>query len=157
MRKFFYWLGVTAAIAIVAVIIAGGLLARRGFSLDAEAKAYVDQAVVAICGNWDQQQLIDRAAPELLAAMKTNSLAGVFERASRVGPLLKYEGANGQASMIVYNGNAKITANYVATAQFEKGEATIKFALVKDDGGWRISGFHVDAHPKTPDSAIQHI
>lgn len=157
MRRFFYWLGVVAAIAIVAMVIGGVLVAKKGLALDADAKAYVDSAVVAICGTWDQQQLIDRASPELMAAVKPGELQALFERLSSAGPLSKYEGANGQATMMVYNGNSKITAKYVAKALFAHGEGTINISLIQSDGKWRILGFHVDIAPKPADNEIQHI
>jgi len=157
MGRVFYWLGVATAIAIVAVIIGGVLIAKKGLSRDADAKTYVDQSVVAICGKWDRQQLIDRASPELLAAIKPEELTTLFERLSSAGPLLKYEGANGQASMMVYNGNSKVTAKYVAKALFAHGEGTINISLIQNDGRWRILGFHVDIAAKPPDGDVQHI
>lgn len=157
MRRFFYWLGVTAAIVIVVAIIGGVLVAKKGLALDADAKAYVDSAVVAICSDWDQQQLIDRASPELLAAVKPGDLPALFEKLSSAGPLSKYEGANGQASVTVYNGNSKITAKYVAKALFAHGEGTINISLVQNDGKWRILGFHVDIAAKPADNEVRHI
>jgi hypothetical protein len=157
MGRVFQWLGIAAAIAIAALVIGGVLVARKGFTLDADANAYVESAVVAICGKWDQQQLIDRASPELLAAIQPGELAALFEKLSAAGPLFKYEGANGQATMTVYNGNSKIAAKYVAKALFAHGEGTIDISLVQTDGKWRILGFHVDIAAKPPDSDVQHI
>jgi hypothetical protein len=157
MRRIFYWFGVLAAIAIVAIVIGGVLIAKKGIGLDADAKAYVDSAVVAICSNWDQQQLIDRASPELMAAVKPGELQALFERLSSAGPLSKYEGSSGQASIMVYNGNSKITAKYVAKALFAHSEGTITISLIQNDGKWRILGFHVDLAAKPADKEVQHI
>lgn len=158
MRRFFYWFGVIAAIGIVAIVIGGVMVAKKGIGLDADAKAYVDSAVVAICANWDQQQLIDRASPELMAAVKPGELPALFEKLSSAGPLSKYEGSNGQATMMVYNGNSKITAKYVAKALFARGgEGTINISLIQSDGKWRILGFHVDIAAKPAGNEVQHI
>jgi hypothetical protein len=157
VRRFFFWLGVVAAIAIVAMVIGGVVVAKKGLALDADAKTYVDGAVVAICSKWDQQQLIDRASPELLAAAKPGELAALFEKLSSAGPLSKYEGANGQASVMIYNGNSKITAKYIAKALFAHGEATIDISLIQNDGKWQIAGFHVNIAAKPADGDVQHI
>ena len=46
----------------------------RGFMLgNTEGRAYVDSAVPAIARNWDRQELLDRAAPELKAKATPNS------------------------------------------------------------------------------------
>ncbi|HTJ65385.1 MAG TPA: hypothetical protein VL899_16410 [Alphaproteobacteria bacterium] len=156
-RRFFYWLGVAAAVAIVAVIIGGVLLVKKGASLDAEAKTYVDSAVVAICGKWDRQQLLDRASPEFMAAIKPEQLDALFASLSAAGALTKYEGANGQAKIMVYNGNERITAKYVAKALFEKNAATITLSLTKNGETWQISSFHVNLEPRPPDDTVQHI
>ena len=157
MRRFFFWFGVLAAIAIVAIVIGGALVAKKGLDLDADAKAYVDSAVVAICSKWDQQELIDRASAELMAAVKPGEIPALFEKLSAAGPLSKYEGANGQASVMIYNGNSKITAKYIAKALFAQGEGTINISLIQSDGKWRILGFHVDIAAKPADNDVQHI
>jgi hypothetical protein len=46
---------------------------------DAESKAFVDGAVPAIVATWDQQQLLDRATPELRRSIIPDNLASLFK------------------------------------------------------------------------------
>ena len=148
MRKFLYIFG-TAALAVVVVFVAGiGILIWKGNGLDAESKAYVDAAVPAITAHWDKKALLDRAGPELRAATTPDQIANLFDNFSRLGPLIQYEGASGQANMAYFTGKGgQVTAMYEAKAKYEYGEATLQLRLIKHDGAWAIVGFHVDGRP----------
>ena len=37
-----------------------------------------------------------------------------------------------------------VSASYVAKAKFKDGTGTVRILLLKQDGRWMISGFHVD-------------
>lgn len=148
MRRFLYILGAVTLIIIVAGGIGFGVLLFKGSALDAESKAFVDDAVPAITATWDAQQLLDRATPELRASAKPQELKALFERFSQFGPLVQYEGATGESLMSYMAGSGSIVAaSYLAKARFRNGNATIKIVLRKRDGRWMIHNFHVDSAP----------
>lgn len=145
MRRF---LQIVGGIALtILILIAGGIgyVAYRGNGLDAQSKAYVDAAIPAIAAHWDREQLIARAAPELLKATNPVQLQAVFDTFAKAGPLVHYDGAKGQATMSYFSGTgSSVTAIYVATAHCRDAVATIHLTLVKRGGKWMIVGFHVD-------------
>ena len=121
MRRFLYILGAVTLAIIVAAGIGVGVLVYKGKTLDVESKAFVDSAVPAIAAGWNKEQLLDRATPELR------------------------DRAAGDANMSYMAGSGStVSASYVAKAKFKDGVATIQITLVKRDGRWMISGFHVD-------------
>jgi len=156
MRKFFYILGVIAAILIVTAGVGLGIVIYKGRALDAESKAYVDAAVPAITASWSQEELMRRAAPELRDSIKPGQLTAVFGAFSRLGPLVTYEGATGDANMSYFTGTGStVSATYVAKAKYQNGEATIRIVLLKRDGQWMIQNFHLDSPGATPAGAVQ--
>lgn len=148
MRKFLYVFGAMALGLLVLLVSGIGFLMSKGNGLDAESKAYVDAAVPAITALWDRTALLDRAAAELRSASTPDQIANLFDNFSRLGPLVRYEGATGHANMTYFTGTGgQVTAIYVAKAVYQNGEATLRLNLRKRDGAWRIVGFHVDGRP----------
>jgi hypothetical protein len=148
VRKFLYVLGALTSIAMVAAGIGIGVAFYKGNALDAESRAFVDSAVPAITATWSRQQLLERATPELRDIVKPDQLTTLFDRLSRLGPLVKYEGATGQATMSYMVGSGStVSASYVAKAQFQNGGAVFQIILLKRDGRWMIHNFHVDPAP----------
>ncbi len=145
MRRVFSILGVVMLVLIVAVGVGIGLAFYNGRKLDAQSRAFVDRAVPAITAHWDKEQLRKRASAELRQTLKPGELTGLFGIfSSRLGPLIKYERAKGQANMSYMIGSGgKVSAAYVAKGLYEKGAATIRILLVKRGGRWLIQGFHV--------------
>ena len=149
MRRFLYILGTLTLAIIVAAGIGLGVFFYKGHALDAESKAFVDRAVPAITATWSEQQLLDRATPELRASVKPEELKALFDRLSQLGPLIEYEGATGEATMSYIAGIAgsggTVSASYVAKARFQNGTATFRIVLMQRDGHWLIHNFHVDS------------
>jgi hypothetical protein len=145
MRKFLAVVG-AVALALVVVATAGvAFMAWKGTAADAESKAFIDAAVPAIAATWQEQQLLDRATPELLKAAKPVDLTEFFTKLSALGSLIKYDGSTGQSMMSYFTGSGgTVAAAYVAKAEFKNGTATFNVALLKRDGRWMINGFHVD-------------
>jgi len=145
MRRFLLILGSITLVVIVAAGIGVGLLIYKGNSLDTESKAFVDSVVPAIAANWSKEQLLERTTPELRASIKPEELRAVFDAVTQLGPLVEYQGATGDANMSYMAGSgSSVSASYVAKVRCKDGAATIQIALVKRDGRWMISGFHVD-------------
>ncbi len=145
MRRFLYIFGAAILVIIVAAGIGVGVVVYKGNALDAESKAFVDSAVPAIAASWSKDQLLDRATPELRANVKPEELRALFDAVSQLGPFVAYEGATGQANMAYMTGSGSaVSASYVAKAKFKDGTATVRILLLKRDGRWMISGFHVD-------------
>jgi hypothetical protein len=140
---------IVAAVAIVLGAAGFFWLGHSRSALDAEARAYIGDALTAISAHWSMDELVKRATPELAERIDANSqeLTDLFHGASAgLGPLRQYEGAEGE----VYLGAAiamrtAISAKYTAEGQFEKGEATFRVKLLKINGNWRIHGFFIDS------------
>lgn len=148
MRRFLYVLGALTLTVIVAAGIGLGALFYQGRALDAESRAYVDSAVSAIAATWSKHELLDRATPELRDSIKPEELDALFDRFSRLGPLIEYEGATGDSTMSYMSGSGGVvSASYVAKARFQNGDATFRIVLMKRDGRWMIHNFHVDLAP----------
>ncbi len=148
MRKFLYVLGALTLIIIAAAGVGFGTLFYEGRALDAESKAFVDSAVPAITATWDKQQLLDRATPELRRSVRPEELDALFNTLSQLGPLVKYEGATGEAAMsYIFGGGGAVSASYIAKARFQNGSATFQIVLMRRNGQWMIHNFHVDSAP----------
>jgi hypothetical protein len=146
MRKFLTVVGGLTLIVIAVLGIGIGVAIYKGTALDRESKAFVDEAVPAIVATWSRQQLLDLATPELREKLEADN--GLFDAFSRLGPLVEYEGAKGQATMSYTTSSGSIvSASYVAKARFKNASATIRIGLTKQDGRWMIHGFYVDSVP----------
>lgn len=153
MRRFFF-----AALLIVGAVGLYWLMSPS--ALDAECAAYVDDAAVAISAHWSNGELLSRASPSLIRYMnvKSEEFDTLFENAATgLGPLRRYDGATGR-TLVVTTGEptvvgpggpgkieTDITALYFASAKYEKGSATLRFWLSKNDGGWKIDQFDIDS------------
>ena len=127
MRRFIYILGVFTLTIVVAAAIGLGVLFYRGHALDTESKAFVDSAVSAIATNWSEEQLLERATPELRETISPGELGALFAAFSRLGRLVRYEGATGGATMSYMAGSGStVSAFYVAKARFENGTAIFR-------------------------------
>ncbi len=150
MRRFLQIFGLVTLIFIVVAGSGLGVLIYQGRALDAESKSFVDSAVPAIAAKWSEQQLVERATPELIKNAKPAELDAFFGGLSRLGPLVEYQGATGDATMSYFtNTGSIVSASYVAKARFQNGEATFRLILLKRDGRWMIHNFHVDPEPRS--------
>ena len=148
MRKFLYILGALTLTMLVVIGVGVGVLFYSGSALDTESKAFVDSAVPAITANWSEDQLLDRSTPELRNSIKPGELKSLFAAFARIGPLVEYQGAMGEANMFYAVGaGSTVSASYVAKARFQNGDAIFRIALLKRDGHWLIQNFHVDTQP----------
>jgi len=147
MKKLLIGLGAVFGAILVVVAAAIAYFSVTGNALDKESQAYVDSAVPAIALHWSQDELTRRASAEFTRAVKDDDLVkllSVFRR--DLGDLRKYEGSTGDAFISLTTQNGKvITANYVASAEFENASATIHVKLIKHGEGWQILGFHVNS------------
>jgi hypothetical protein len=151
MRRFLLILGSLTLVAIVVGVVGFGFLAYNGHELDVESRAFIDGAVPAIAAHWSKQELLDRATPELRENAKPEQLQALFETLSRLGRLVEYEGAKGQAGATYMVGSGStVSGSYVAKATFEGGAATFRIGLLKRDGHWMIHNFHVDPAASRP-------
>lgn len=148
MRRFVYICGILLLVLVVAGGIAIRVVAYKGNALDRESKAFVDAAIPAIAANWRREQLLERATPELRDNAKPEDLRRLFDALSRLGALLEYEGATGEALMSYVAGSGStVSATYTAKARFQNGGASFRVVLLKRDDRWMIHNFHVDPLP----------
>ena len=146
VRKLVLGLGV----AFLFVLVAGGaglyVLAREGSALDAESKAYVQDAVEKITTNWDADELWQRSTAGLREHGTKQDVSNFFDAArNTLGPIQEFHGAEGQSTVMVTPSGKSITARYDAKVHFEKGDADIIVSAVKAASGWQIEGFRINS------------
>ena len=147
MKKLFTILGIIFATIIAIIVIAAAIFIPRALKLDHEATAYIQDAVPKIVTNWNSQELVDRATPELLAAAKKNDeLARLFVMFRQLGSFKQLDKPEGMVVSSAYTGEGTVTlGNYTAHGDFEKGKAIIKIQLRRVDGTWKINGFRINS------------
>jgi len=147
MKKFFAVLGGIFAVLIVFAAVGFFVLNHFGNQLDQESKSYVDSNLPKIITNWNVEELLKRASPELMKVAPRDKVEKLFKMfAEKLGPLEYYEGSTGQSNMLVTTQDGYVvTGVYVAEARFVKAPATIKFRIIKHDDNWQILEFHVNS------------
>ena len=155
MKKLFTILGIIFAVILAVIVIAAAIFIPRALKLDHEAVAYIQDAVPKIVANWNSQELVDRATPDLMDAAKSrDELDRVFVMASKLGALRQLDTPEGRIYSSAYTGTGVVTlGDYEAKAEFEKGTATIQIQLRRVGDTWKINGFHISSDvflsPKT--------
>jgi len=116
---------------------------------------YIQDAVPKIVTNWNSQELMDRATPELLAAVKKNDeLDRLFIMFKRLGSLKHLDQPEGTVVSSTYTGTGTVTfGNYKTHAEFEKGEARIEIQLRLVGDTWKINGFRIFSDALLPPKA----
>jgi hypothetical protein len=115
---------------------------------DSQISAYANDAILAIATDWNEQALRQRASPELFAASTQQDISAAFQNYRQLGRMTKYNVARSRAHVDVGFTlvHKRVTAVYLATADFEHGSAEIKLSLLKRNGRWYITGIHVTAY-----------
>ena len=155
MKKLFTILGVIFAVIIVIIVIAAAIFIPRTLKLDREATAYIQDAVPRIVTNWNSQELVDRATPELLAAGKSREkIDNIFVMFQRLGSFKHLDKPEGTVVSSAFTGTGMVTiGNYKTQAEFEKGEAMIEIQLRRVGDTWKINGFHINSDALFPPKA----
>lgn len=138
-------LGLVFLSIIAMVAIAVGFSIRQ----DRHAREYVVTAIPAIYKDWNFGEIKSRAAAQLRDDPQFNSAGPpMFEMLRNTfGPLQKADEPQGSAGYGWGDGApARGTyGDYVAHATFAKAEAELELFVVKENGEWRIAGFHVNS------------
>jgi hypothetical protein len=112
-----------------------------------EGAAFIREIAPRLMRPWTPEVLSQNAAPALTSAMKPGQLEKLARFVStRLGPLARIDAIR-EGSFKVYVGSAgfQVRTQYVMEATFEKGPATIQWALLKQGDTWSIEGFHVNS------------
>ena len=125
-------------------MVVGGVKAYQ--TLGTEIVKPGDEAVSAICTNWDVKALVSRSGPEVLKTPKVE-LEGMFNVWKSEYGAYK----SGTSSMTAFNSSADIStgkntrATYENKATFEKGDATVYIVFIRHDSSpWKIDSFRVE-------------
>ena len=147
MKKFFTILGVIFAVILIIFIIAAVIFISRALKLDREATAYIQDAVPKIVAQWNAQELVDRATPELLAATKSREeLDRLFIMFRQLGALKHLDTPKGMVTSGAFSGTGLVTiGNYTSKVEFEHGIAMMQIQLRRVDDTWKINGFHINS------------
>jgi hypothetical protein len=144
MRTVLTILGAIFAIFIVILITAAVIFIPRAIKLEHGGAVYLQDAIPKIVTNWNSQELVDRATPELLATGSRDSVNRLFVMFQRLGSLKHLDTPEGTITSSAYTGTGTVTiGNFKAEAEFEKGPATISVQLERVKDTWEINGFHI--------------
>jgi hypothetical protein len=154
MKKIFLILGGIFAVILVVLGIVAAIFIPRLIKLDREATAYIKDAVPRIAANWDSQDLVDRATPELLSAAKTRKeIDRLFVLFRHLGALKHLDKPKGMVSWRTFTGTGTVTfGNYTVEGQFQQGAATIEIQLRRVGNTWKINGFRINSDTFLPAS-----
>lgn len=140
---------VGCSIVVACVVVTVGSLifvfSRVGRKLDKQSQMYVDEVLPKIVSDWQANQLIKRASPELLKATPDNKIRSLFSAFSkRLGNLKNYKGSRGEANIFFrFPEGRTVTATYVCDANFERGPASIQIRIILRNKTWQILELHV--------------
>jgi hypothetical protein len=132
---------------IIVAAVAAAIFIPKAMRLNDDAVAYIAENVPPIVSSWDANELVKRAAPEILRGEGKASMPRLFAMLSKLGALKKMDKAAGNISSGVYPGTVYngTWGTYKARAEFAAGEAQIDIVLKRDGESWQILGFHVNS------------
>lgn len=155
MRIFLWVLAIFGAISLLfftTVIGFGVIGAGKITELSKGAAAYADATIAAYGDAWDEQVLLDRAAPELVSELARNP--GAIDQLSLVmdtqaGQFISVEpSACGKPSYSATTASGEIfTAECVAAGAVSRGAATFRVSVVWRSKEWRLLGFFATVAP----------
>ncbi len=129
-------------VALIVALVVWGLFALA--PLNKEATAYADQAIPAIAANWDRNELLKRAAPELKQSLTPAGLDSVYSLFASFGPMVKYNGATCAVTGSLSTASGKvIVAKCVATAKCQNADVSFQLSLLRENNVWLIGGIFV--------------
>lgn len=146
MKKMLMVLGVILVVLIIVGTIVFSVIAVKGWALDAESKAYVDEVTPKILANLNKETLFQYASDELLKAVSSEEFDKMFNWFAKLGQFKEYKNSNGQAYVsLTIQGGKQITGIYQAQAEFENGPAIIKIKTIKKGDNWQIISFFISS------------
>lgn len=148
MKKFFQILGGIFLVLVLIVAVMVGVGVYQGAGLDASSKAYVEANVQPVVATWSKDELMSRAAPQLVEIIRKDpdQLDQLFAKLSKLGALKSLSEPKGQALLAVNAGSGKtVSASYTESGEFENGHADFNIKLIQIDGQWRLAGFYVSS------------
>jgi hypothetical protein len=148
MKKLFTCLGVVFAVVIVVTIVIFVVFIPRALHLSDEASTYLDGEVPKIVQNWNSQELIDAASPELSAGInKGGGLDQMFTMFRQLGALKHLDQPSGGVRMGASTEHGSYTVgNFSISADFESGPAEILVQVLKIGDTWKINGFRINSN-----------
>jgi len=132
------------ALFLLATILALGAscagCAIVGTRASSEGSTFTAGTVVALGKNWDSEFIINRASPEMLAAIPPEKLrAFVRFVAGRLGPLKACEDVrSGPWQVFVGTAGASVFTSHYCDCQFERGPGRVSLQLVRRAGIWKV-------------------
>jgi hypothetical protein len=145
--KVFKAASIVLGVVLLALAALVAFMRMQGGHLDKSSKAYVDTVVPKIVSNWSSDDLLREGSRSLKETVSRNELVAMFGQLSTLGPLIKYEGSEGKARILINPLQGRqVSAKYVAEAKMARGHVTVDITLVAEEGAWQVNGFYV--HPR---------
>ena len=146
-RAWLRWVGLTVVLGLMLLIGSCVGCTVVGSRARAEGSQFAASSIDAVARPWRSEDLLNRAAPELLEVMpkeKLESFVGFVAR--RLGSVKKCGAVqNGQWRVFVgAKGPAVFTWHY-ADCEFDRGPGRLTLQLVRRRGDWKILTFNVNS------------
>lgn len=147
MNRFLNALGNLFLAGVVVAIVAAAYLIVRTQNLNEDASRYVDRAVRAMVDPWSHQEMIKRAAPEMLRRGGEKFFPELFTWYSTLGKLKALGKPAGRVGTGAFPGTPirGTWADFVVPAQFEAGPAEIKLTLKRTGEDWQIMNLQINS------------
>ncbi|HWQ37764.1 MAG TPA: hypothetical protein VNM24_04005 [Burkholderiales bacterium] len=132
-------------LAILAAMLATGIVAARAWKLGKDAQDYFESSVRSIATGWEVSELKKRFVPEMLSPQAERAFRAYFSRLSALRTMKRLGKPAGRIGTGAYPGTTinGTWAEYTAHAEFESGGAQITLVLKRVSGGWQIAVFEV--------------
>ena len=143
MKKLIIGCAIGVVLLAMGIVIGPGLVFSISSPIaESECRAFADNAILAVTRDWDSRELINRVDPEMLQPGDEEKLENLFRLYRKLGDLVEYYGAEGEA-WIDSSAPGAIGFAYVAEADFENGFATVKVEGIYKDGNSYILDFNI--------------
>lgn len=145
-QKILIALGAIFLVIIVIFIVAFSILAPKTLTSDREIRIYLNKVIPIILSNMNKETFLLYAADQLKNSAKPEELEKVFGWYSKLGKFKEKKGLSIQLFSITHHvSSGQILGRYIVNADFERGPAEVKVAVIKEGTDWKILEFFINS------------
>lgn len=143
MNKYLSVFGLIIPVILLVLAVFYGVIVYQGAGIDEESKVFVDEVTPVILNAMDKETLFKYADDSLVNSARPEEFDRIFNWFRTLGDMHDYNGSFGQANIKLSVSGVLFIANYDADVTFDKGRASIRVALIRRDGKWKIAAFSI--------------
>jgi hypothetical protein len=143
-------------VGLAIVCLCGGVFllvypsARRDMKLKAEAVAYTNESIKAVCENWDPKELLKRASAKLKRVASLDRMKSLASGlAKKYGPLHRIINSSPRDAKNLLSSKSAPNFRLVTRTlcEFSKGQGLVELTLYRTGKTWEIDAFFLRAPP----------